>query len=149
MYSTAQATEELIARRKAAWALSQLCNHIGLGTLAERFDPEYPDEWLVYNAAQVHAMKNRKIVAEVMLDGDMVKVIIPDIFRIVRQNHLSDFIPEEFGIQHRTTENFIGDEDPDLVADFALPDDKAQFDGPPRPMPRHPRARTPNVIGSL
>ena len=149
MYSTAQATEELIARRKAAWALSQLCNHIGLGTLAERFDPEYPDEWLVYNAAQVHALKNRKIVAEIMLDGDMVKVIIPDIFRIVRQKHLSDFIPEEFGIQHRTTENFIGDEDPDLVADFALPDDQILFHGPPQPFPRQATARAPKVIGSL
>ena len=149
MYPAPKATEELIVRRKAAWAVQQLCNHIRLGTLAERFDSEYPDDWLVFNTGQVHALKNKRVVAEIHLEVDRVTVIIPDAFLIVRQKHLSEFIPEEFGIQHRTTENFIGDEDPDLVADFALPDDQIIFHGPPQPFPRQATARAPKVIGSL
>ena len=149
MHSATEETPELIARRQAAWAVTQLCNHVGLGTLAERFDPEYPDEWSVLNTGSVKALKNKVLVAEVLIEGEKVTVIIPDIHLIVRQQHLADFIPEEFGITHKTGENFMGDVDPDLVADFPLPEDKTVFRGSPRPMPRSPRARIPKVIGSL
>ena len=143
-------TDALIASRKAAHAMNQLCKELGLGNLAYHFDGDNPEDWAVHSNIEIIALKYDKRVAEVHLYGNgNVQVVVPDAYMLIRPGRVRDFDPYDYGITIQTAYDFKGDKvEPDIRANWILPDD-LPLDGPRRYTPRTTLRRKPRAIGSL
>lgn len=150
MHSNAQATEALKARRKAAYVMNMFCRTLGLGSMAELFDAEYDEEWIVVHMGHIKCLKNKKLVSEVWIVDGVAEAVVSDAFMLIRSEHLKDFRPEQYDIEIKKSRDFTGEKDPDLtMTGFMLPESIPGLDDPPQPRPRIPRAIPPKVIRSL
>jgi len=145
-------TPALVTARKAAHGLNQLIGELGLGNLGERFLGDNPEDWAVVDEGEVKCLKYGKHVADVYFYGTdrlTIEIVVPDLYMLVRQQHIRDFQPQDYGMAVQTAHDIFGYKiDPDIRAEWELPDD-IPLDGPRRYTPPSTMGRKPVVKGSL
>ena len=99
--------------------------------------------------ATVHCLKNSHHLATIEFAGNEVDITIPDVYKVIRSQHIKAFDPIEFGIQVQTAEDWLGEKKPDLVINWALPEEIPGMNLPHHPVPRQPRLRTPRIRRAL
>jgi hypothetical protein len=134
-------------RRKAAYALNTLCREIGLGTMAERFDPEDPREWAPHGNGEFHALKNGSSVAHVQVLDETAIIAIENCYRLIRGKHITEFDPTEHGFYPQKMD-WKRDPEP-YVIHISLPEDIPGLNAPNNPVPRSPVKTKPRVIRAL
>lgn len=141
-------TLSLTSRRKAAYAINMTCSQLGLANLAEHFDPERHEEWVVVSTEEVRALKYGKRVATVYLDDEIAQVIIEDVEDLIRTKHFSEFNRDEFVMPNDARDAFDQKIRPDLDATVDV-SDVPGIDLPGQILPRTAYQRKIEVIGSL
>ena len=133
-------------QRKAAFALNQLCNEMQLGSMALRFNGDDCAAWAVHGEHYAVALNRGRRAAEVIIEGSTVTIVIEDIYRIIRGQHVSKFDPAEFGIRRNASTNIYGDKEPDIVATWELEQEIPGLELRHRPVPKVPRVRPVKVL---
>ncbi len=111
--------EQLYRRRLALRGLERALDGIELLTVAIRFNADDPRECFHGTAEEVFfrepsAEWRWDPLAEVIVNGSSARVIVEDIRRLIRSNHLPDFEPEALGII-----SMPGQPDIDVTVDLA------------------------------
>ena len=143
----AATASSIIARRKAAYVLNEICREAELGTLAEKFNSDNPDEWAVVDDRELRAIKHGRVVAEVVLETSQALVSIEKPEGLVRMKHWSDFDPAAHGFGPQKY-NWMKEPLPYRIT-VQIPDDLQGLNAPMRRVPRQPSARKFNVKRSL
>ena len=137
----------LVARRRAAHTLNELCKSLKFGAKAERFDSEDHTQWTVHGDNLVIAQRNTTIIATVqMMAGSKRHLTIPRWDGMIRTQHLSDFDPSHYGLVENISQDVLfGEKFPDSegIVDFG---DPPGLDLPPHPVMKRTRHRAPRVI---
>lgn len=128
------------ATRVAAFALNTMTSQMGLGNLAVHFDGESLDEWAIL-LPEVRALKASRSVAfleltEATRSGQPVVevyIVIPDLYNLVRDKHLSEFDPQQYGLHPNYAKDWKGDKAHDLEVEWTVGLDEIR-QGPPRPL---------------
>lgn len=137
----------LITRRKAAYALNQVCREAALGSLAEHFDGEENADWAFLHVNEVKSLKNGFHVATVEIMEGVAVVSVPDSYGLIRGKHQSEFNPMDHGFMPQKL-NWLKDPDP-YVFHITIPEDIPMLYAPHNPMPRQARTRKPRVRRAL
>ena len=140
------ATPELQARRKAAFALNELCRQAELGTQGEYFDAEYHPEWAVVSVNEVRALRNDRLVATVELRNEQAILSIPDPYMLVK-GKARDFNAQEHGFGVPEYDG-LGNLMP-WVIHIMLPEDIPFLNAPEQPRPRQARMQDFSVKRQL
>ena len=149
----------LVISRISAYCLNTLAEHYGFGTMVHRFQGDDPDAWCeasVGCSALIHGRPVAVLHMDPLPIGDTlpakITIHINDIRHIVRPKNLSDFDPGEYGIELNNTINWMGDKEPDIVADIHLEAPEEQIPGlysPRNFLPQTTMGRTPEYNGSM
>lgn len=138
----------LRATRIAAAAMLDLTKHLGLGNLAKRFDGDDIDQWLVVDSSEVRVVDGGRAIAHCYIRKEQVSIVVQDAYQLVRNSHLSEFSPREYGIHINGIPDWKGETQPDLVATVPITQ-MPEYDAPRRPMPPYTTHRKPRYNGSL
>jgi hypothetical protein len=112
--------EQLYPRRLAWRALGIVLDQYALRAMTLKLNPDDPTQCLPGVAQgelsffEDYAEGRGIVIATVLLDGTMARVLVERIERLVRRNHRRDFRADEFGIYHRP-----GAYDVDINVDLA------------------------------
>jgi hypothetical protein len=135
--------------RLSAAVMNEMTKHLRLGNLAEKFIGDDSADWVVHDEVKVVALKHGKFVAELHYRGKQVSIIVPDVFMLIRNEHLKEFVPEDHDLMVNEATDWKGEREPDLVVDWEIPHDLVVAQGPRVSMPRRTRSRRFKVIPSL
>jgi hypothetical protein len=137
----------LIARRRAAHTLNQLCKSLEFGAKAEYFDPEDHNQWTVNSENLVIARRNQTEIARIeMLEGSIRHLTIPRWDGLIRTEHLADFTPIHYNLVENTAADVLFHEkypDSEGEVDFG---DPPGLNLPPHPLVKTTRHRPPRVV---
>jgi hypothetical protein len=138
-----QASPVIVARRKAAAVLNDLCMHVlGMGTMAEKFHGDRDEDWAVIDISEIKALKHGELVAILELTREHALVSIPEPERLANRAHRYEFNPKDFGFMPRKM-NWRKEMEPYLLT-ISIPENipglmapvqpirKAAVVGPPR-----------------
>jgi hypothetical protein len=127
--------DPLIMSRQCAVIIHQICDAIGLGSMAERFSGEDPNLWVIVDAIEVRLVSSRRLVATFYLE-DTAEVVIPDATNLIRSQHLSEFDPDEYDILPRPPPDVLGNQAPQLhIESIPIPDPATLLQGPRQYVP--------------
>ncbi len=132
----------LTASRVCSYALNTMCNQLGLGNLAHHFDGETLSEWAIL-FPEVRALRGGRGVASIELTDSLTKetpsfdlyIVVPDVYSLVRDKHVAEFRPEQYGLHINTLKDWLGVKQPDLIVEWTVGMDEVR-QGPARPIGR-------------
>ena len=140
--------------RVAAYVLNELFQD--MGNLAYRFNGDDAGLWTVAPPDRVVCHPQGLKCADVLIgwndDGTVCDayVVVQDIYRVVRSEHVGDFVPGEHGYAVNTVADWKDEVEPDLMVTMYLQDIEIPgLNAPRRMVPQTPTLRRVKVIGSL
>ncbi len=120
---------------------------VDLGALAEKFDGEDSNWWIVQGENKVIAVRGSTLIAEIeFLEGTRCHLTIPNWSGLIRTEHLGDYYAANTGLIENTSEDVLfGEKFPDSegIVDFGEP---KGLDYPPHPIVKRTRHRAPRVV---
>ena len=149
----------IVYQRIAAHAISQVFQELGFGQLAFRFLADDPLLWIVPNEGEVRIIRANSVVGAVELlwqAGAMpyaARVVFNDVHDCIRDQHLDQFEPAQYGLRHHWQTDYKGDSFDDIDATVTFEGDLEStiigLFSPPKPVPKSVMPRSPRCRGSL
>lgn len=132
--------------RLCAWYMNEICTELGLANQAIHWSGEDPDSWIVVNDHHVKALDGHHLVAELFFNGPLdAEIVVPDNYRLIRNEHLSEYDPIHYGIKANHIKDFKGDTEPDLVINYTPEEMPYLLQGPRQHLPQRTMKRKPRV----
>lgn len=129
--------------------MNRICQELGFGNLAEHFDGEQPEEWVVVNSENIRVLKNNHMVADIHIEqkdnAKQYTVIVQEVEDLIRLDHAAEFNPETYGILPPEPPDWKGERPPRLEIEYTLPDDENVLQGPRQIRPRQMQMKAVKV----
>ena len=134
--------EILTYTRACAYALNTMCQQLGLANLAVGFDGDNLNDWAVL-IPEVRILKNGRSVGSIEVTDSLssglpaldLYIVVGDVYNLIRDKHVSEFEPQEYGLVVNTARDWTGAKQPDLVVEWTVGMDEIR-QGPARPYAR-------------
>lgn len=136
--------------RTAAYVMNAVADELQLGNMGEKYQGDAVQDWLVVDLYTVYCLKNDHRVSELYFDTEGgVEVIVPDVYRMIRSEHLRAFNPDNHQIDVKAKRDFKGDTQPDLIIEWQIPEDAPIYRGERVHIPPTTKQRKIRVKSSL
>lgn len=119
-------------------ALNTMTQQLGLGNLAHHFDGEDTTQWAVL-IPEVRILRNGRSVGSIEVTDSLsnglpslnLYIVIPDVYHLIRDKHISEFEPTQYGLHVNHAKNWLGEKEADIIVEWTVSLDEVR-QGPSR-----------------
>jgi len=144
--STSTGDSVLVLTRQCAAAMNELCQQLRLGNQAIKFVGDDAAQWDVLSPLEVNVVPDGRKVAQITLVDEELEIVVPDVYELIRPEHVADFDPLVHDIAVNPARDWKGDKQPDLIVRGPVPEVAR---GPRVFIPKEHSRRKWRVLGSL